>query len=196
MSVDNADYCFNYSYWDDGATLKLQTKLYYPLRLLLLFVGYKIHQRDLHMIALTMKNQKFLIARVSVSEASFHNGVCSSKCGIKQGWRSGELNQEFLNQRIEAAWSLTKEKFSYKEKFVVKRYEDGINKTCTIETIVNLLQVFNFDYEFVNFVSSSDFSYNWNEWQIKTINEYTRVLIFLYMRSRTTNKVFSFQLDI
>lgn len=37
--------------------------------------------------------------------------------------------------------SLTEDGLSYKEKFVVRSYEVGSNKTATIETIANLLQV-------------------------------------------------------
>lgn len=41
--------------------------------------------------------------------------------------------------------SLTEDGLSYKEKFIVRSYEVGINKTATVETIANLLQVFDFD---------------------------------------------------
>ena len=37
--------------------------------------------------------------------------------------------------------SLAEDGFSYKEKFIVRCYEVGINKTATVETIANLLQV-------------------------------------------------------
>lgn len=37
--------------------------------------------------------------------------------------------------------SLTQDGLSYKEKFIVRCYEVGINKTATVETIANLLQV-------------------------------------------------------
>ncbi|KNA23987.1 hypothetical protein SOVF_020050 [Spinacia oleracea] len=36
--------------------------------------------------------------------------------------------------------SLTEDGFSYKENFIVRSYEVGINKTATVETIANLLQ--------------------------------------------------------
>jgi fatty acyl-ACP thioesterase A len=39
--------------------------------------------------------------------------------------------------------SLTEDGLSYKERFVVRSYEVGINKTATVETIANLLQVLN-----------------------------------------------------
>lgn len=38
--------------------------------------------------------------------------------------------------------SLVEDGLSYKEKFVIRCYEVGINKTATVETIANLLQVF------------------------------------------------------
>lgn len=37
--------------------------------------------------------------------------------------------------------SLTEDGLSYKERFIVRCYEVGINKTATMETIANLLQV-------------------------------------------------------
>lgn len=37
--------------------------------------------------------------------------------------------------------SLTEDGLSYKERFIVRCYEVGINKTATVETIANLLQV-------------------------------------------------------
>ena len=40
--------------------------------------------------------------------------------------------------------SLTEDGLGYKEKFIVRCYEVGINKTVTIETIANFLQVFFF----------------------------------------------------
>lgn len=38
--------------------------------------------------------------------------------------------------------SLTEDGLSYKERFIVRCYEVGMNKTATVETIANLLQVF------------------------------------------------------
>lgn len=37
--------------------------------------------------------------------------------------------------------SLAEDGFSYREKFIIRCYEVGINKTATVETIANLLQV-------------------------------------------------------
>ena len=39
------------------------------------------------------------------------------------------------------AGRLMEDGYSYKEKFIVRSYEVGINKTATVETIANLLQV-------------------------------------------------------
>lgn len=44
--------------------------------------------------------------------------------------------------------SLAEDGFSYKEKFIVRCYEVGINKTATVETIANLLQVISFLFYF------------------------------------------------
>lgn len=49
--------------------------------------------------------------------------------------------------------SLTEDGLSYKEKFIVRSYEVGINKTATVETIANLLQVLIVDL----FVQLGDF---------------------------------------
>lgn len=59
---------------------------------------------------------------------------------------TGELNgrdlgfEESLAGRLRLG-SLTEDGLSYKEKFIVRCYEVGINKTATVETIANLLQV-------------------------------------------------------
>jgi hypothetical protein len=45
--------------------------------------------------------------------------------------------------------SLTEDGLSYKERFVVRCYEVGINKTATVETIANLLQVQNRTRKFI-----------------------------------------------
>ena len=45
--------------------------------------------------------------------------------------------------------SLTEDGLSYKERFIVRCYEVGINKTATVETIANLLQVSLFVYAIV-----------------------------------------------
>lgn len=50
--------------------------------------------------------------------------------------------------------SLTEDGLSYKERFVVRSYEVGINKTATVETIANLLQVQNKTRKFI-------FWFNW-----------------------------------
>lgn len=48
---------------------------------------------------------------------------------------------ESLGSRLRLG-SLTEDGLSYKEKFIVRSYEVGINKTATVETIANFLQVF------------------------------------------------------
>ncbi|KAM7521834.1 hypothetical protein LguiA_011736 [Lonicera macranthoides] len=47
--------------------------------------------------------------------------------------------EESLADRLRLG-SLTEEGLSYKEKFIVRSYEVGVNKTATVETIANLLQ--------------------------------------------------------
>lgn len=49
--------------------------------------------------------------------------------------------------------SLSEDGLSYKEKFIVRSYEVGINKTATVETIANLLQVFLHLHFFIDFDS-------------------------------------------
>lgn len=65
--------------------------------------------------------------------------------------RSGGVTAEDAANRVESGLgsladrlrlgSLTADGLSYKEKFIVRCYEVGINKTATVETIANLLQV-------------------------------------------------------
>ncbi|KAK6937623.1 Acyl-ACP thioesterase [Dillenia turbinata] len=56
-----------------------------------------------------------------------------------------EFNQSSNSDQLSVAdrlrlGSLTEDGLSYKEKFIVRCYEVGINKTATVETIANLLQ--------------------------------------------------------
>ncbi|KAE9463769.1 hypothetical protein C3L33_04342, partial [Rhododendron williamsianum] len=51
------------------------------------------------------------------------------------GSRAGKSAADRLRQG-----SLTEDGLSYKEKFIVRCYEVGVNKTATVETIANLLQ--------------------------------------------------------
>lgn len=54
--------------------------------------------------------------------------------------------------------SLSEDGLSYKEKFIVRSYEVGINKTATVETVANLLQVFIIlIVKFVNFFVDLNF---------------------------------------
>ena len=48
--------------------------------------------------------------------------------------------EESLADRLRMG-SLTEDGLSYKERFIIRCYEVGINKTATVETIANLLQV-------------------------------------------------------
>lgn len=59
------------------------------------------------------------------------NGVAAA--GLKEMDKS-------LADRIRLG-SLTEDGLSYKERFIIRCYEVGINKTATVETIANLLQV-------------------------------------------------------
>ncbi|CAK9140929.1 unnamed protein product [Ilex paraguariensis] len=54
---------------------------------------------------------------------------------------TGEPNSKEAKDRLRRRLgSLTDDGLSYKEKFIVRCYEVGINKTATVETIANLLQ--------------------------------------------------------
>ncbi|KAJ0113198.1 hypothetical protein Patl1_01563 [Pistacia atlantica] len=58
----------------------------------------------------------------------------------EQGGRTlTEIGSGTLADRLRLG-SLMEDGFSYKEKFIVRCYEVGINKTATVETIANLLQ--------------------------------------------------------
>ena len=51
-----------------------------------------------------------------------------------------EKEEKSLADRLRSG-SLTEDGLSYKERFIVRCYEVGVNKTATVETIANLLQV-------------------------------------------------------
>ncbi|XP_051131970.1 oleoyl-acyl carrier protein thioesterase, chloroplastic [Andrographis paniculata] len=98
---------------------------------------------------------------VSVGEGQRNTRLCGSirrrcgdgvvRCGARSGARllrvaavaTGEPKSKpqepSLADRLRLG-SLTEDGFSYKEKFIVRCYEVGINKTATVETIANLLQ--------------------------------------------------------
>ncbi|KAF5746299.1 Oleoyl-acyl carrier protein thioesterase [Tripterygium wilfordii] len=58
---------------------------------------------------------------------------------LKSGAVQVESDSGTLADRLRLG-SLTEDGLSYKEKFIVRSYEVGINKTATVETIANLLQ--------------------------------------------------------
>ncbi|XP_040991608.1 oleoyl-acyl carrier protein thioesterase 1, chloroplastic-like [Juglans microcarpa x Juglans regia] len=62
------------------------------------------------------------------------SGVVGSDVGMVRVPGSGSLADRLR------LGSLTEDGLSYKEKFIVRCYEVGINKTATVETIANLLQ--------------------------------------------------------
>lgn len=64
----------------------------------------------------------------------------SSGVGAEGGSTRVETGLGSLADRLRLG-SLTEDGFSYKERFIVRCYEVGINKTATVETIANLLQV-------------------------------------------------------
>ena len=60
--------------------------------------------------------------------------------GAEAGTNRVETGLGSLADRLRLG-SLTEDGLSYREKFIVRCYEVGINKTATVETIANLLQV-------------------------------------------------------
>lgn len=64
--------------------------------------------------------------------------------GVNTKQVAGSGNEPSLADRLRLG-SLVEDGLSYKEKFIVRSYEVGINKTTTVETIANLLQVI-FEY--------------------------------------------------
>ncbi|KDP26359.1 hypothetical protein JCGZ_17517 [Jatropha curcas] len=58
---------------------------------------------------------------------------------VSDGVTKVESGCESLADRLRLG-HLTEDGFSYKEKFIVRSYEVGINKTATVETIANFLQ--------------------------------------------------------
>lgn len=52
----------------------------------------------------------------------------------------GARDEPTLGERLRLG-SLLEDGLSYKESFVIRCYEVGVNKTATVETIANLLQV-------------------------------------------------------
>lgn len=76
--------------------------------------------------------------------------VSSSSVGVRSGPVLAVATNETKSKQIAYEPSLadrlrlgtmSEDGMSYKEKFIVRCYEVGINKTVTVETIANLLQV-------------------------------------------------------
>ena len=79
--------------------------------------------------------------RSSVSSAvckAVDTGVAAAAAAIQSGSEKEKTGISADRLRL---GSLTEDGLSYKEKFIVRCYEVGINKTATVETIANLLQV-------------------------------------------------------
>ncbi|KAL1834906.1 hypothetical protein ACET3Z_004557 [Daucus carota] len=71
---------------------------------------------------------------------NYANGVNAQVLGVKKEIeREREGEKTSLAEKLRLG-SLTEDGLSYKEKFIVRCYEVGINKTATVETIANLLQ--------------------------------------------------------
>lgn len=81
--------------------------------------------------------------RVSAAVVSAKDGAVATRVEAESGTLADRLR----------VGSLTEDGLSYKEKFIVRSYEVGINKTATVETIANLLQVLIVDL----FVQLGDF---------------------------------------
>lgn len=66
---------------------------------------------------------------------------------VKTDEQTNSVVKEKENEKVKSLadrlrmGSLTEDGLSYKERFIIRCYEVGINKTATVETIANLLQV-------------------------------------------------------
>nr|XP_043635939.1 oleoyl-acyl carrier protein thioesterase, chloroplastic-like [Erigeron canadensis] len=87
------------------------------------------HFRSTNFVSNYKKPTKF-----SPSKKAFHVKA------VKTGSKIEPENKRSLVNRGLRLGSLTEDGLSYKEKFVIRCYEVGINKTATIETIANLMQ--------------------------------------------------------
>ncbi|KAI3772862.1 hypothetical protein L6452_04056 [Arctium lappa] len=99
------------------------------------------HSQSFDFTSIRRRNSVFLCSpssrRVSPVPAAVTghrpNGVA---VGVKE---AEEEKEKSLADRLRLG-SLTEDGLSYKERFVVRCYEVGVNKTATVETIANLLQ--------------------------------------------------------
>ncbi|KAI4354319.1 hypothetical protein L6164_003190 [Bauhinia variegata] len=74
-----------------------------------------------------------------VTQTSPALAVVSDRSGVGSEVKQDESGSGTLADRLRLG-NLTEDRLSYKEKFIVRSYEVGINKTATVETIANLLQ--------------------------------------------------------
>lgn len=93
-------------------------------------------------------NRRTVAAAVSCSQLRRTDldplqAVLSADQGTLSPVKSGTPADRFRPGR------LMEDGYSYKEKFIVRSYEVGINKTATVETIANLLQVVIFFWNLV-----------------------------------------------
>lgn len=76
--------------------------------------------------------------------SNYNNNINAPVLAVSIGEPKQQLQQQFGQEKSMAErlrlGSLTEDGLSYKEKFIVRCYEVGINKTATVETIANLLQ--------------------------------------------------------
>ncbi|XP_052211469.1 oleoyl-acyl carrier protein thioesterase, chloroplastic [Diospyros lotus] len=77
-------------------------------------------------------------AAVSCSSSSDGAPILATSAVRETNWREAGLGRSW-GDRLRLG-SLAEDGLSYKEKFIVRCYEVGINKTATVETIANLLQ--------------------------------------------------------
>ena len=73
-------------------------------------------------------------------EAASPGHAAAAKAEAEAARAGGGGARPSLAERLRLG-SLLEDGLSYKESFIVRCYEVGINKTATVETIANLLQV-------------------------------------------------------
>ncbi|PSS14097.1 Oleoyl-acyl carrier protein thioesteraseprecursor [Actinidia chinensis var. chinensis] len=85
-------------------------------------------------VAIRRRNTAVLCASSSSSSSSSSPSPCVRAQILE---KNGSVLEKSVADRL---GSLTEDGLSFKEKFIVRCYEVGINKTATVETIANLLQ--------------------------------------------------------
>ncbi|KAL1359589.1 hypothetical protein HN51_004898 [Arachis hypogaea] len=86
-----------------------------------------VRRRSVSAVGFRYPMNRVLSVRAIVSD---RDGAVVNRVGAEAGTLADRLR----------LGSLTEDGLSYKEKFIVRSYEVGINKTATVETIANLLQ--------------------------------------------------------